>query len=515
MARTKAKKPPAASRSSPARERKPTEKSKAEAEKKRKNKKKMVDDDTILGVNWKKHPELSEKLIAIVLEVKAIKQSLFPPCGPNASTTKGGGKPKATAHWELCLLLLGKLPGYEESLAAAANVPADKQAYANKMNNRISTMGKITVPICRRATVTDNGPPVALCLFRHSTRRYNREMGETGAGIARAADIDMSSQNAFTTKWAAISAVCPWYFDMRDLIGQRPNLVPTGLGNSSTAVAPGIIIPTLTGDAAAGDAGTEIDELAGDDGTPGVLIDDWEPTPPPSPRPRGHKRAFDETDDAGSGDDYRPMSPVASESAPAAMDDEEEEEDGGGQGDDDDKGEGETGERKKKVKKVKPKGKTNRKTPAKPTASTPAVATPSVAPKAAKKTKIAEFSEIAKSEERTRQQELEFATLRTRHQMKAMEVKGRIEEKREERRKVKEDARREERMMKLQMKQARIQNAHELRMAATGTGRMSSFDASHGTASFDTHSRGSGSSYSEPNYEFDGFNGNATIHFSS
>ncbi|KAJ7762485.1 hypothetical protein B0H16DRAFT_1455547 [Mycena metata] len=53
MARnTKTNKPPAASRSSPARERKPTEKSKAEAEKKRKNKKKMVDDDVASSGAW-------------------------------------------------------------------------------------------------------------------------------------------------------------------------------------------------------------------------------------------------------------------------------------------------------------------------------------------------------------------------------------------------------------------------------------------------------------------------------
>ncbi|KAJ7268517.1 hypothetical protein C8J57DRAFT_1325338 [Mycena rebaudengoi] len=100
-------------------------------------------------------------------------------------------------------------------------------------------------------------------------REYNTEMGETGAGIENAADIDMSVTNAFTTKWgtfcapihhtcqlisvqnpAEISAKCPWYFDMRNLIGQRPNLVPTGVGHSGTAVDPGVIIP---GPASAGD----------------------------------------------------------------------------------------------------------------------------------------------------------------------------------------------------------------------------------------------------------------------
>jgi hypothetical protein len=34
-----------------------------------------------------------------------------------------------------------------------------------------------------------------------TTRDYNKEMGETGAGIQKAAEIDMNVKNVFTTKW--------------------------------------------------------------------------------------------------------------------------------------------------------------------------------------------------------------------------------------------------------------------------------------------------------------------------
>ncbi|KAJ6580281.1 hypothetical protein B0H10DRAFT_2198528 [Mycena sp. CBHHK59/15] len=50
-----------------------------------------------LDVDWK-DPHLSMKLIACIYADKGIKQSLYPPCGPNASTTNGGGKPKVTAR---------------------------------------------------------------------------------------------------------------------------------------------------------------------------------------------------------------------------------------------------------------------------------------------------------------------------------------------------------------------------------------------------------------------------------
>lgn len=83
------------------------------------------------------------------------------------------------------------------------------------------------------------------------TQEYIEEMGKTGAGIEREADINMDTPNAFTTKWgtysygcytfvfdpndvpiAQIKAVWPWFFEMQELIGERPNVIPAGLGNS-------------------------------------------------------------------------------------------------------------------------------------------------------------------------------------------------------------------------------------------------------------------------------------------
>ena len=79
------------------------------------------------------------------------------------------------------------------------------------------------------------------------------EMGQTGAGIAGEDDIDLTPENLFTSKWGRtvdkllsrvrltilpvmIKDACPWFFNMCDLIAEWPNLVPTGLGNSRTAV---------------------------------------------------------------------------------------------------------------------------------------------------------------------------------------------------------------------------------------------------------------------------------------
>ncbi|KAM6490448.1 hypothetical protein JOM56_014121 [Amanita muscaria] len=72
------------------------------------------------------------------------------------------------------------------------------------------------------------------------TREHVEQMGTTGAGIEKAADIE--GETALSKTWEAVQQVSPWFFEMRDLIGQRPNLVPTGLGNSHTLIDSSLLL---------------------------------------------------------------------------------------------------------------------------------------------------------------------------------------------------------------------------------------------------------------------------------
>ncbi|KAJ7713777.1 hypothetical protein B0H14DRAFT_3635757 [Mycena olivaceomarginata] len=240
-------------------------------------------------------------------------------------------------------------------------------------------------------------------------REYNKEMGETGAGICDAASIDMSKNNTFTTKWAEVSAKCPWYFEMRDLIGQRPNLVPTGLGHSASAVTNGVLIPAnpLSGD----ELEEEEEEDNNDGNTSSVRPNDTIHSPRSTPEPITGKRTFFEIDDIaksdfdddaaghwtpiGSGDNYQTSSPVPSESGlPVLL------------------------------------------PPSKPT----------------KKTKLAEFSEIALREEKTRHKELDLAAYRVRQQIRTTEAKAWVLEKREDTLQEKQ----QERFQKLRLKELKM-----------------------------------------------------------
>ncbi|KAJ7923922.1 hypothetical protein B0H13DRAFT_1864401 [Mycena leptocephala] len=99
-------------------------------------------------------------------------------------------------------------------------------------------------------------------------------------------------------------------------------------------------------------------------------------------------------------------------------------------------------------------------------------------PKASKKGKLTEFAEIAKTEETTRQKELDLAAMRVRQTMKAPEVKGRLAEQREEKRRVDKEA----------IKQIKLEHAQELRLSRIRAAGSS--HTSHAASFFDSDTRG-------------------------
>ncbi|KAF8150272.1 hypothetical protein K438DRAFT_2085518 [Mycena galopus ATCC 62051] len=422
--------------------------------------------------------DLSAKLIALVNKNQAIKQSLFPSCRSNASTKKGGGKPKTVTQFDLAMLLFTDLEGFTEAMAACKTAK-ERQVFGNKVKNRLSIMAQMS-------------------------RDFNKEMGETGAGIKHALKIDTQVDNEPT----AISAECPWYFEMRELIGQRPNLVPTGLGDSTTLINNGVLIPNVPY--------SESEPVMAEDETSvlsrasSVPYNDWELTPPPEHHAR--RRTLDKFEDdgaaVGSGDDYNPSSDAILESALPLdepdtninqTEDEHEQKVKGKSGKVDraDKALADSNEEvcKEKLKKTG-KSQTGRKNPAKLAMSKPAVpvSAAATAQKPSKKPKITEFADIVKDEVMIRQKELELAMLRTQVQMKLMEVKGQYLEKREERKQEDKRAKREEKMLKLKLKEMKMKQDHELRMRAVTADHLSS--TSHMASYFGTHTTAAGHSYS-------------------
>ncbi|KAA1480072.1 hypothetical protein DENSPDRAFT_887343 [Dentipellis sp. KUC8613] len=173
------------------------------------------------------------KLINHIRENRTIKQSLYPDCGGNASSSQGGGQRKSVAHRELANLMFVDDRDFGVDYAKATT-PKLKTAWGLKVKNCLADMEK-------------------------TCRAFVKEMGETGAGIACEEDINMNVNNSFTNRWQEIKAECPWFFEMRDLIAERPNQIRSGLGNSASDCD----ITVLLGDAAPAAAGRDIGQVEG------------------------------------------------------------------------------------------------------------------------------------------------------------------------------------------------------------------------------------------------------------
>ncbi|KAJ7838390.1 hypothetical protein B0H14DRAFT_3700178 [Mycena olivaceomarginata] len=183
-------------------------------------------------IDWKDEEgiKLTWKLITAIEEGDEIRASLFPPVGANKLS---GGKKKSEYQYQLAKILFAAHPKFKEAFAQAKTAKEKKPWYL-KIKNRIDTLIK-------------------------KARSQIEEMGQTGAGIGSEEDIQPGT--VFTTKWGEscfmnfessyppahaakdlIKEDSPWFFHMRSLVGERPNLVHAGLGNNDSEVDMSILL---------------------------------------------------------------------------------------------------------------------------------------------------------------------------------------------------------------------------------------------------------------------------------
>ncbi|PIL29067.1 hypothetical protein GSI_09115 [Ganoderma sinense ZZ0214-1] len=174
--------------------------------------------------------------------------SLITCISQNPSMASGGSKPKSDFYLELARLLFEDHGRYGEAFAEAKGVPAKLAKWAGKIKNRMNTLEK-------------------------KTHRYFELMGETGQGISSEADINMNTNNS-------IKAVFLYYFEMLELIGQCPNVIHAGVGNSLTKVDIGAIM----GGSATNQSLT-VDDISSTPPFPASTYPALQPSASPAPSP--------------------------------------------------------------------------------------------------------------------------------------------------------------------------------------------------------------------------------------
>ncbi|THU76361.1 hypothetical protein K435DRAFT_879312 [Dendrothele bispora CBS 962.96] len=168
-----------------------------------------------ISVTWTE--ALHDTIIKEITDNPEIKQGLFPSPGTvvydaDGNIVKSNSKPKTEYHWKLARLVFEQDEKYEEVFEATTQTVAGQTNMIKKVNQ---------------------------------AKAY---LGQTREGLTSEEQIDMSLTNGFTTKWAEIQETVPYFFDMKNLIGERPNQTPVGLSNSVTTNDTSILLKGQSSD---------------------------------------------------------------------------------------------------------------------------------------------------------------------------------------------------------------------------------------------------------------------------
>ncbi|KDQ61646.1 hypothetical protein JAAARDRAFT_45212 [Jaapia argillacea MUCL 33604] len=120
----------------------------------------------------------------------------------DTSTSKGARKRKNKFYWAICLALFRDHLEYGLvfNAVATSGQAIDKRKWMDKIKNCL-----------RNGTMTCN---------------FTAKLGTTGEGIKKE---EIWADSKIANIWDKNEASIPWYWDMRDLISERPNLTPVGL----------------------------------------------------------------------------------------------------------------------------------------------------------------------------------------------------------------------------------------------------------------------------------------------
>ncbi|KAJ7080915.1 hypothetical protein B0H15DRAFT_953272 [Mycena belliarum] len=165
-----------------------------------------------VDIDWNNDIALTWTLINAIEEDADTRRCLFPPPG---SSKRNSGLPKKHYHKILAVKCFAKHSDYAEAYAKPLK-PKMGNYWTDKIKNRI----KVLVDKARAHMVT---------------------MGRTGAGVESQEDVVPGTELA--TKWDEIVEDLPWFWSIRSLIAERPNLRPVGIGNNASDVDTSLLFP--------------------------------------------------------------------------------------------------------------------------------------------------------------------------------------------------------------------------------------------------------------------------------
>jgi hypothetical protein len=129
--------------------------------------------------------DLVFKLLNAVEDNPEIRQGLYPGTGANASTAKGGGKPKTEFYWQLAVHLFADHEEYSAVFAGARESSSKKarDLWGLKVKNQLN---RCTTGLMTGFVITHANTPSSMA---NEVKKHDKTMGETGQGMMSEEEI--------------------------------------------------------------------------------------------------------------------------------------------------------------------------------------------------------------------------------------------------------------------------------------------------------------------------------------
>ncbi|KAL1678492.1 hypothetical protein EV122DRAFT_251873 [Schizophyllum commune] len=159
--------------------------------------------------------ELEWKIVSTITDDPDIKKGLYPP--PKTDTAVGrklksaNSVPKETHFWTVINAVMSTHAQYVDTWPLIAADPKKRKQWINKLKGKLRKMEKLVA-------------------------EWRVKLGKTGEGVDTGNQVDTTKKNRFVNMNAQCLDACPWFWEFRNIIAERPNHVPQGVGNNSSTI---------------------------------------------------------------------------------------------------------------------------------------------------------------------------------------------------------------------------------------------------------------------------------------
>ena len=206
-------------------------------------------------------------MLTIILEDNKLRHGLFPGLGTTqADGTSSNKMPKSEFEWIVAQRLFAD-GEHANTFTQSTTTPKGQSKWITKIKNRLT---QLSISFDLSSLSLMDYPRM-----RRIVDECSEMMGETGQGLKSEEEIKTQQNNNLMRTWGEhwtflrcgsqansfaveVKQKCPWYFTLKELISERSNLVPVGLGNNTAEYDTSLLLSQGTNEASPSNGGDDL-----------------------------------------------------------------------------------------------------------------------------------------------------------------------------------------------------------------------------------------------------------------